>query len=52
MIRDPAEIAAALDNEKLEAAVDQLIRKANAYGGLDNIGVVVAEFQSAEVDAG
>ena len=52
MIRDPAEIAAALDNEKLEAAVDQLIQAANDYGGLDNIGVVVAEFRSTEFDAG
>ncbi|UCG23688.1 MAG: Stp1/IreP family PP2C-type Ser/Thr phosphatase [Chloroflexota bacterium] len=51
MIRDPAEIAAALDNEELEAAVDQLILAANYYGGLDNIGVVVAEFQSTEVEA-
>jgi len=52
MIRDPAEIAAALENEELEATVDQLIRAANDYGGLDNIGVVVAEFQSTEVVAG
>jgi protein phosphatase len=45
MIQDPDEIAAALDNEQLEAAVDQLIQAANAYGGLDNIGAVIAEIE-------
>ena len=45
MIHDPDEIAAALDNEQLEAAVEQLIQAANEYGGLDNIGVVIAEIE-------
>ena len=45
MIHDPDEIAAALDNDQLEAAVEQLIQAANEYGGLDNIGVVIAEIE-------
>lgn len=44
MIHDPAEIAASLAINALDGAVDQLIEAANQYGGLDNIGVVVAEY--------
>jgi protein phosphatase len=43
MIRDPQEIADMLQVEQLETAVEKLIDSANAYGGADNIGVVVAE---------
>jgi protein phosphatase len=46
MIHDPDEIAASLANEELQEAVNQLIEAANNYGGLDNIGVVVAEYQA------
>lgn len=47
MIHDPDEIAGAMASEQLERAVEQLIDSANNYGGLDNIGVVVAEFRAA-----
>lgn len=50
MIHDPGEIAASLANEKLQEAVDQLIDAANKYGGLDNIGVVVAEYNGPEAE--
>lgn len=43
MIRDPEEMARMLQVEELETAVEKLIDSANAYGGADNIGVVVAE---------
>jgi protein phosphatase len=43
MIRDPEEMAQMLQVEELETAVEKLIDSANAYGGADNIGVVVAE---------
>ncbi len=46
MIRDPEEIATALDHQEIKKSVSQLIETANQYGGLDNIGVVVAEFAS------
>ena len=46
MIHNPDEIAASLANEELQEAVNQLIEAANNYGGLDNIGVVVAEYQA------
>jgi protein phosphatase len=45
MIRDTQEMAQMLQSEKLETAVQSLIESANAYGGADNIGVVVAELQ-------
>lgn len=48
MIRDPEEMAAMLRAEELETAVEKLIESANAYGGADNIGVVVAELQVME----
>jgi serine/threonine protein phosphatase PrpC len=51
MIRDPAEIASALDQRELEESVNSLIDKANGYGGLDNIGVVVAELMSSGAGA-
>jgi len=51
MIHDPDEIAAALASEELQDAVDLLIEAANRYGGLDNIGVVVAEYQAPEKPA-
>lgn len=44
MIRNPDEIATALDHKQIEKSVSQLIDTANRYGGLDNIAVVVAEF--------
>jgi len=44
MIQNPDEIAQALGRETLGDAVDQLIEAANEYGGLDNIGVVIAEY--------
>jgi serine/threonine protein phosphatase PrpC len=37
-----------LQVEELETAVEKLIESANAYGGADNIGVVVAELQAME----
>lgn len=43
MIRDPEEMAQMLKSEELETAVEKLIHSANAHGGADNIGVVVAE---------
>jgi serine/threonine protein phosphatase PrpC len=43
MIRDPEEMAKMLQSEMLETAVEKLIDTANAHGGADNIGVVVAE---------
>lgn len=43
MIRNPEEMAEMLGVEELETAVEKLIESANAYGGADNIGVVVAE---------
>ncbi len=43
MIRDTQEMADMLQAEELETAVEKLIDSANAYGGADNIGVVVAE---------
>lgn len=43
MIRDPDEIASIMQADKLETAVEKIIEAANAYGGHDNIGVVVAE---------
>jgi protein phosphatase len=43
MIRDPEEIAQMLTCDELETAVERLIDSANAHGGADNIGVVVAE---------
>ncbi len=43
MIRSPEEIQSLLQQEDIDAAVDGLIQAANDYGGLDNIGVVVAE---------
>lgn len=43
MIRDPEEMAEMLQSDKLETAVERLIDSANAHGGADNIGVVVAE---------
>jgi protein phosphatase len=43
MIRDPEEIAYNLKKDGVESAVNGLIEAANYYGGLDNIGVVVAE---------
>jgi protein phosphatase len=45
MIRDPGEMAGMLKADQLDAAVGQLIEAANAYGGADNIGVVIAELQ-------
>lgn len=48
MIHDPAEIALSMASEELQEAVDQLIQTANHYGGLDNIGVIVAEYRSPE----
>lgn len=45
MIRDTQEMAQMLQSEKLETAVQSLIESANAYGGADNIGVVIAELQ-------
>jgi protein phosphatase len=48
MIRDPEEMASMLQVEELETAVEKLIESANAYGGADNIGVVVAELQAME----
>lgn len=44
MIRDQHEIAELLQVDKLDTAVNQLVEKANYYGGTDNIGVVVVEF--------
>lgn len=46
MIRDEDEIARHLQSPSLEEAVVRLIEAANDYGGVDNIGVVVAELQS------
>jgi protein phosphatase len=46
MIHDPEEIAGPMASEDLQDAVQQLIKAANDYGGLDNIGVVVAEFKA------
>ncbi|MDX1614708.1 MAG: protein phosphatase 2C domain-containing protein [Candidatus Promineifilaceae bacterium] len=46
MIRDESEIARYLESPSLEDAVDKLIDAANEYGGVDNIGVVVAELQT------
>jgi serine/threonine protein phosphatase PrpC len=43
MIRDPEEMAQMLQSDELETAVEKLIDSANAHGGADNIGVVVAE---------
>lgn len=43
MIRDPEEMAQMLQSDELETAVEELINLANAHGGADNIGVVVAE---------
>jgi protein phosphatase len=45
MIRDTQEMAQMLQSDQLETAVQSLIESANAYGGADNIGVVVAELQ-------
>jgi len=50
MIHDPQEIAASLASEELQEAVDQLIEAANHYGGLDNIGVVVAEYRAPKAE--
>lgn len=50
MIHNPDEIAASLASARLQEAVDQLIEAANGYGGLDNIGVVVAEYKAPGVD--
>lgn len=46
MIRDPMEIASNMEAERLQSAVDGLIKAANHYGGYDNIGVVIAELRS------
>lgn len=51
MIRDPEEIAQMLQSEELETAVEKLIHSANAHGGVDNIGVVVAELHEKETVA-
>jgi protein phosphatase len=48
MIRDPSEIASNLDADRLQTAVDGLIKAANHYGGYDNIGVVIAELRSED----
>jgi protein phosphatase len=50
MIRDPQEMADMLQSEALETAVEKLIESANAYGGADNIGVVVAELMEKEIE--
>jgi protein phosphatase len=52
MIRDPEEMARMLQTEALETAVEKLIDTANAHGGADNIGVVVAELLHSEEVAG
>lgn len=44
MIRDQSEIAELLQVDELTTAVEMLVKKANYYGGTDNIGVVVVEF--------
>lgn len=48
MIQSSAEISETLygDND-LSIVADNLVKKANEYGGKDNIGVVVAEFKEA-----
>lgn len=51
MIRNPEEIAQMLQTEALETAVEKLIDSANAYGGADNIGVVVAELLKSNAAA-
>lgn len=51
MIRDPQEIAQMLQAPELETAVEKLIDSANAYGGADNIGVVVAELLKSNAAA-
>lgn len=48
MIRDPEEMVLMLQSEQLETAVEKLIDSANAHGGADNIGVVVAELLKKE----
>ncbi len=48
MIRDPSEIASNMDEDRLQSAVDGLIKAANHYGGYDNIGVVIAELRSED----
>ncbi|MFZ0549100.1 MAG: Stp1/IreP family PP2C-type Ser/Thr phosphatase [Candidatus Promineifilaceae bacterium] len=48
MIRDPEEMAQMLRSEELETAVEKLIDSANAHGGVDNIGVVVAELLQSD----
>jgi serine/threonine protein phosphatase PrpC len=52
MIRDPEEMARMLQVGTLETAVEKLIDTANAHGGADNIGVVVAELLHSEEVAG
>jgi serine/threonine protein phosphatase PrpC len=47
MIQDPGEIEDILRSDDLASAVEQMIEAANGYGGTDNIGVVIAELNSA-----
>lgn len=47
MVRDSAELCARLTSGSAEQAAVNLINAANAYGGLDNISVIVAEMRTA-----
>ncbi|MFN2187787.1 MAG: Stp1/IreP family PP2C-type Ser/Thr phosphatase [Candidatus Promineifilaceae bacterium] len=50
MIQNSSEIEDILKLDNLELAVDEMIKKANEYGGTDNIGVVIAEVFAEELD--
>jgi protein phosphatase len=47
MIRDQNQIVAMIQVDPLETSTSQFVEAANDYGGVDNIGVVVAELLSS-----